>query len=74
MDAVAPRASVVNEIKKKINDDIKSNNSLKDFKKSHNNDAFVDGLWDGSENTAKNSVEKSQPESVENARNYWCGK
>ena len=45
MDAVAPRASVANEIKKKINDEIKSDNSLKDFKKLHNDDAFVEGLW-----------------------------
>lgn len=47
MDAVAPRASVANEIKKKINDQIKSDNSLKDFKKLHNDDAFVEGLWEG---------------------------
>lgn len=45
MDAVAPRASVANEIKKKINDGIKSDNSLKDFKKLHNDDTFVEGLW-----------------------------
>ena len=45
MDAVAPRASVANEIKKKINDEIKSDNSLKDFKKLHNDDTFVEGLW-----------------------------
>ena len=47
MDAVAPRASVANEIKKKINDEIKSDNSLKDIKKLHNDGPFVEGLWEG---------------------------
>ena len=40
--------------------------------KSIDEDAFIDGLWDGVENTSKNSkiedVEKSQLESVENAK------
>lgn len=58
MDAVAPRASVANEIKKKINDEIKSDNSLKDFKKLHNDDTFVAGLWEGAENTHKTNLKK----------------
>lgn len=58
MDAVAPRASVANEIKKKINDQIKSDNSLKDFKKLHNDDAFVEGFWEGAENTHKTNLKK----------------
>lgn len=66
MDAVAPRASVINEINKKINGDINSNNSSKDYTTLNDNDAFISAMWDGAENTAKNSVEKSQLKSVEN--------
>ena len=58
MDAVAPRASVANEIKKKINDEIKSDNSLKDFKKLHNDDAFVEGLWEGKRTPRKTMSKK----------------
>ena len=51
MDAVAPRASVVNEIKKKINGETEKNGLLRGNTTRNDNfgvdeKAFVEGLWD----------------------------
>ena len=39
--------------------------------KSIDEKAFVEGLWEGAENTPENNVEKSQLESVENVGGSW---
>ena len=63
MDAVAPRARVVNEIKKKINGETDKNglprgNTTRNDNFGVDEKAFVEGLWEGAENTHKTNLKK----------------
>ena len=71
MDAVVPRASVANEVKKKITENkLLEDSQIRKESKNIDENEVIAGIWDGSPDTThhiKNTnFEKSQGESVEN--------